>query len=81
MISKRHTTGASFHRVRETVTLTCLNPPASRNYSLFRRAKDEVLVNLRKRTGSNRKIIFFESIGTDLRGELKRLNPAPRTTH
>ena len=38
----------------------------SRNHSLFRREKDEVLVNLRMRTGFNRKTYNFESVDADV---------------
>ena len=35
------------------------------NYSLFRSEKDKVLVNLRTRTGLNKRTFYFESIDAD----------------
>ena len=57
MISRRLSTDVSFHRVFETVI--CLNPPCTYG-SLSRREKYEVLVNVRTRTGFNRKTFNFD---------------------
>ena len=54
MIAKQPTTGMSFHRVCETVSIICLLPLRETINTLFRREKDEVLANLRMRTGFNR---------------------------
>ena len=59
---KTSTTGASFHRVRETELWQPIQMP-SRGYSIFRREKNEVFANLRTRTGLNRITFYFESVG------------------
>ena len=53
-------------RFIECVRVYDLFKSPSRNYSLFRLEKDEVLVNLRTRTGFNRKTFYFESVGADV---------------
>ena len=46
MIPKRQTTGMCFHQVCETKIYDNLFKSTSRNYSLFRHDKNEVLINL-----------------------------------
>ena len=66
MIAKQPTTGMSFHRVCETVSIICLLPLRETINTLFRREKDEMLANLRMRTGFNRKTYNFESVDADV---------------
>ena len=65
MIAKRQTTGKSFLRVFETVTIICLNP-LRETIVYFAVKKDEVLVHLRKQTGFKTKTFYFETVDADV---------------
>lgn len=66
LIRKTPSTSVSFHQGKCVRHLRWSVYIPFDNYSLFRREKDEVFVNLRTRTGLEKLHIYFESVDADV---------------